>query len=220
MESITTIFHGLAAWLLLPISGSLVHDISPQVSWHARFMVIAWSVLIPLGIVIARFFKVTAKQNFPVVKDNPFWWHAHRLFQYSGMLLMLIGFWQVASFKPFNWHKGFGYSVIGFGLLQVMSAYLRGSKGGPTDIQMQGDHFDMTKRRLIFEKYHKSFGYGVLVLVVLATVTGLFATDAPRWMWLIIGLWWLFLILTFAGLQKQARHVDTYTAIWGYPFHK
>jgi hypothetical protein len=78
----------------------------------------------------------------------------------------------------------------------------------------------MTDKRLIFERYHKSFGYGVLILVVLTTVTGLLTADAPRWMWLIIGLWWLCIVLIFSRLQKQGRHIDTYAAIWGYPFQK
>jgi hypothetical protein len=39
-------------------------------------------------------------------------------------------------------------------------------------------------------------------------------------MWLIIGLWWLCIVLIFSRLQKQGRHIDTYAAIWGYPFQK
>lgn len=218
METASTSFNCLINWLLLPISGALFHDISPQVAWHARLMIIAWSVLIPIGIIVARFYKVTPKQDFPLVKDNPFWWHTHRLCQYLGMIVMLFALAQVTSLNPINWHKAMGYLVVVIGLLQLLSAYLRGSKGGPTDKQMCGDHYDMTHRRLIFEKYHKSLGYGVLLLVVITTVLGLFSVDAPRWMWLVIGLWWFTLIGIFVVLQKQGHQIDTYTAIWGKPF--
>ena len=33
---------------------------------------------------------------------------------------------------------------------QVLGGYLRGSKGGPTDHRLRGDHYDMTARRVWF----------------------------------------------------------------------
>lgn len=40
-------------------------------------MVVAWGVLLPLGILIARFFKVTPRQRWPAELDNKFWWYSH-----------------------------------------------------------------------------------------------------------------------------------------------
>ena len=62
-------------WLATPLSGAMVHDIEPVVSWHARLMVLAWGVLLPLGALAARFFKVLPGQDWPRVLDARPWWH-------------------------------------------------------------------------------------------------------------------------------------------------
>ena len=222
MELLQTIFN----WLLTPLSGASAHDIAPLVAWHARLMVLAWSVLIPLGVLVARFYKVTPKQNFPAQLDNPFWWHAHRGLQYGGVLLsfVAIGFiwYKNDGVDTRSLHQLFGYALLVLGLLQVIGAQLRGSKGGPTDVAkglpLRGDHFDMTRRRRIFEWLHKSLGYSALALVVVTTLLGLALADAPRWMGLVICFWWISLAGTFAVLQGRGRAVDTYTAIWGKQF--
>jgi len=222
MELLQTIFN----WLLTPLSGALVHDISPLVAWHARLMMLAWSVLIPLGVLLARFYKVTPHQDFPAHLDNPFWWHGHRALQYSGIALALLAVFLIlrlnSDFNIQNWHHIFGYSLLLLGLLQVLGAKLRGTKGGPTDVAkglpLRGDHFDMTRRRLIFERWHKGGGYAALALVVITTMHGLALADAPRWMVLVIALWWLLLVVVFVILQKRGRAVETYVAIWGKPY--
>jgi hypothetical protein len=76
----------------------------------------------------------------------------------------------------------------------------------------------MTRHRRIFEWLHKRMGYAALALTVLTTALGLILADAPRWMALVISLWWLLLVGVFLWLQKRGRAVDTYAAIWGKPF--
>jgi hypothetical protein len=61
-------------------------------------------------------------------------------------------------------------------------------------------------------------GYAALALTLLTTALGLALADAPRWMALVIAIWWLLLARVFLWLQKKGRVVDTYTAIWGKPF--
>jgi len=39
--------------------------------------------------------------------------------------------------------------------------------------------------------------------------------DAPRWMLVIIGIWWQILLVIFVILQRKGRCIDTYQAIWG-----
>lgn len=218
METVLAISH----FWLAPISGAANHDLAPLVAWHARLMVLAWSVLIPLGVLAARFYKVTRRQNFPAHLDNPFWWHAHRGLQYTGVLLALVALGCVFGFQNWGAHAVCGYVLLVLGLLQVMGAQWRGTKGGPTDVvkglPLRGDHFDMTRRRLVFEWWHKRLGYAALALVLITTVLGLAKADAPRWMWLVIGLWWMLLLVAFTHLQRRGRAVDTYTAIWGKPF--
>lgn len=222
MELLQTIFN----WLLAPLSGASVHDIAPMVAWHARLMVLSWSVLIPLGVLAARFYKVTPRQDFPAELDNPLWWHAHRGLQYTGVLLALVAvglIWRkTPNAESQGLHQLFGYALLVLGLLQAVGAQLRGTKGGPTDVAkglpLHGDHFNMTRRRRIFEGWHKSLGYCALALVVVTTILGLALADAPRWMWLVIGFWWIGLAVMFFVLQRRGLAVDTYTAIWGKPF--
>ncbi len=40
-------------------------------------MVLSWSVFLPLGMLAARYFKVTPGQDWPRVLDNKLWWRTH-----------------------------------------------------------------------------------------------------------------------------------------------
>lgn len=222
---------GTAAWqwLATPISGAAEHAIGSQVAWHGRLMVLSWGVLIPLGVLVARFLKVTPWQDWPRERDNKFWWHGHRLLQWSAMALMsaaLVLIWgQAGGLSPAaRLHGWLGWAMALLGWLQVAGGYLRGSKGGPLDENTQevrasthwrGDHYDMTPRRRAFERVHKGLGYAGLALACLVLLLGLAVADAPRWMWLALALWWLLWCALFALLQRGGWCIDTYQAIWG-----
>lgn len=209
----------MIGWLLAPIDPSRVHDVGVALSWHGRFMTLAWGVLIPLGVLVARYFKVTPRQDWPQELDNRLWWHGHLMFQYAGGACMLAGFvivFLTASGVPQAWlHRTLGYAVVVFGALQFVAGWLRGSKGGPTEASVRGDHYDMTPRRLVFEFVHKSVGYIALGLGATAILTGLWAANAPRWMWMVLPAWWLVLMVVAVWLQLHNRHVSSYHAIWG-----
>jgi hypothetical protein len=111
-----------------------------------------------------------------------------------------------------------GWTVMALGWLQVLGGLLRGTKGGPTDsraVGLAGDHYLMTPRRVAFERLHKIGGYVALVLALAVIPLGLALADAPRWMWLVIGGWWLVLAVAAVRLQQLGRCLDTYQAIWG-----
>ena len=211
----------LIAWLLAPASGSSTHDVAPWLSWHGRLMVLGWGVAIPVGALLARFFKVLPRQNWPHNLDNQYWWHAHRGFQYSGVLLMSLGAWlawgnSAGVSAAAQIHGWCGWTLVFLGWLQVAGGLWRGSKGGPTDNHgLRGDHYDMTPRRLQFERLHKLVGYIALLGSVVAIQLGLFLSDAPRWMWLGIWMWWVTYLVIFVVLQRQGRCMNTYQAIWG-----
>jgi len=65
-------------WLLAPISGAHEHHIAVPVAWHGRIMVLAWGLLLPVMVVIARYYKVLPGQDWPRYLDNPFWFITHR----------------------------------------------------------------------------------------------------------------------------------------------
>lgn len=210
-------------WLAAPIDPSTLHDVSGVVAWHGRLMVLAWAVLLPLGILAARFFKVMPGQDWPNDLDNRTWWDTHRLLQYLGGTCLVAGLglvlWTRTGAATIGFHAIFGWSVLALTAVQFLGAWLRGSKGGPTapapDGSDRGDHYDMTPRRLAFEYAHKHVGYAALGLSVWAIATGLSLTNAPRWMWLAVVVWWLLFALTFVLFQRQGRAIDTYQAIWG-----
>jgi hypothetical protein len=207
-------------WLLTPLSGTDIHQLMPWASWHGRLMVLSWGVALPLGVLAARFLKVLPKQDWPRVLDNKIWWHTHRSLQYGGVILMLLGIWVVwghAGGLTVNarLHGWLGWTVIAMGIFQIFAGFARGTKGGPTDMELRGDHYDMTNWRKTFEWVHKSVGYLAIVLSAIVILLGLITADAPRWMLLMLSLWWLVLIVGFVIFQKQKICFDTYQAIWG-----
>ena len=207
-------------WLQTSLSGSREHTIAPWAFWHARTLVLGWAILLPLGALVARFFKVTARQNWPTVLDSVFWWNGHRVLQYVGVLAISVGValaWTNSGSAALaaRLHAWAGWALLAAAWVQVAASWLRGSKGGPTDVNLRGDHYDMTPRRLVFERLHKSLGWLAVVVSIGVIVSGLLLVDAPRWMLLVLCIWWLGLASAFALLQIKGRAVDTYQAIWG-----
>jgi len=203
------------------------HELAPWVQWDVRLMVLAWVILLPLGVLIARFFKITPRQSWPAVLDNKFWWHCHRWLQYSGIALMsaaavlaIRNAHLATSSAPV--HGVIGFIVIGLGWLQIVGGWLRGSKGGPkggpgatATAEVRGDHYDMTPRRVAFEYLHKFGGYLVIVLATVDVGLGLRAAHAPAWITGLIVAAWFGGIAAFVWLQRKGYCTDTYQAIWG-----
>ncbi len=220
-------------WLATPLSGATDHVIAPWSSWHGRFMVLAWGVLLPLGAVAARYFKVLPGQRWPRELDNKAWWHAHRGSQWVGVLLMSVGLaiaWgQGSAATPVAMvHAAAGWVVAVLGWVQVAAGLARGSKGGPAadamrgpqvmggdPRAMRGDHYDMTPYRQWFERLHKTLGWLAVLLALGVISSGLWIADAPRWMPLLLLAWWLLLAALAWRWQAQGRCIDTYQAIWG-----
>lgn len=207
-------------WLLTPLSGAPDHHLAPWAYWHARCMVLGWVVLVPVGALAARYFKVTPRQAWPQQLDNKAWWHAHRTLQWAGIAIMSLGVvlaWgQGSAHSPVaQWHTFAGWTLVILGWLQIAAGLNRGSKGGPTGDTLRGDHYDMTPHRIWFERLHKGLGWLSVLLAVAVTVLGLVTADAPRWMAVVLTLWWALLAGLAWRWQRQGRCVDTYQAIWG-----
>jgi Eukaryotic cytochrome b561 len=215
----------LLDWWLSPLSGAATHTLQVWVIWHARLMVLAWAVLLPAGALVARYFKVMPSQDWPREVDNRGWWHMHQSLQYGGVAVMVLGLYLVwnnaaQSAVAAVWHGYLGWCVVALSAIQILGAWMRGSKGGPTEAQMRGDHYDMTTHRRWFEGIHKTCGWVAVLLAVATVVFGLWAADAPRWMVLVLAIWWICLLVFGIWLQRTGRCVDTYQAIWGpHPSH-
>ncbi len=207
-------------WLLAPISGGGTHAIAGWAAWHGRLMVLGWNVVLPLGILVARFGKVPRRHRWPVILDHPIWWRSHVCLQTAGVLLMSVAVLLAilhanGSGRTVRIHHVLGWTVAAAGWIQATAGALRGSKGGPTDTSSRGDHYDMTLRRVAFERLHKSLGWIAVPLIWLATGYGLVLADAPRWMPVVLAVWWSWLIACLVALQRRGLCIDTYQAIWG-----
>lgn len=207
-------------WLLAPIDATRAHDVGFAVSWHARSMVLAWGILAPLAVLVARYFKVMPGQDWPRELDNKTWWRGHWMGQGVVVLLTLFGLGLILAVpREAGVHGVLGYVLLCLLALQILLGVFRGSKGGPTapapDGSLRGDHYDMTPWRIMFEWAHKLLGYAALVLSVIVILAGLWEANAPRWMWGGMGLWWSGVLAGAVILQRQGRAIDTYQAIWG-----
>jgi hypothetical protein len=208
-------------WLFSPIDPSRVHEVGFAISWHARLMVIGWGVLAPLAVLIARYFKVMPRQDWPRELDNQTWWRSHWMGHSVVVGLTAAGFALVlpTDFSAMSLHNWLGYLMLIGLALQILLGMSRGSKGGPTspapDGSLRGDHYDMTPWRYRFEFLHKALGYSLLLLSIVTILLGLWKANAPVWMWLFLVVWWIVLIAAFVALQKRGMAIDTYQAIWG-----
>jgi len=194
-------------------------------AWHGRLMVLAWAILIPLGVIAARFFKIVPWQQFPQELDNQSWWHAHLFLQYAATLATIGGVYLIVNapadaLRSSVLHRVFGWITVALCGLQILGAWLRGSKGGPTDRRANGSvfghHYHMTRKRRVFEAVHKSLGYLLIMLASATVLHGLAIALAPRWMAMIVVAWWSVLVVAFVLLQRRGYCVDTYVAIWGH----
>jgi len=210
-------------WLLSPIDPTRAHEVGAAISWHGRGMVLAWGFLLPLGVLAARFFKVMPGQDWPREIENPTWWLLHRLLQYSGLIVMALALSSIFLFRgetPGAWlHRWFGWSMVALTIVQFVAALAHGTKGGPRALAPDGttfgDHYNMTRKRIVFEWTHKNLGYLLLAMSIVSVLTGLWISNALVFMWFGIVAWWVILALAFTLLQRAGRAVDTYQAIWG-----
>lgn len=190
-------------------------------------MVIAWSMLIPAGGVVARYYKVTPGQDFPRVIENLSWWHWHRALQYSGMVVSTVALGVILSKTGGRFdtlHGRCGIAVMTLGWLQVVSALLRGSKGGPTDKRAdprdpstwRGDHYDMTPRRRAFEAWHKPVGWLVMLMAAVTILLGVQLADSPSWVLFGIGILQAGVLASLTDGIARRRWVATYASLWGF----
>ena len=222
-------FDNILTWLNTPISGAMTHVVDMSSAWHARLMVLAWLVIMPLIVIIARFYKVTPKQPWPEVVGNPFWFIAHRMGGRAIPIVVVIAMllilwrndWTIDLTKP---HAVLGWLTLILLAIQIIGASFRGTHGGPVEPltgrsrpenEWPGDHYLMTRRRVIFEYIHKYCGYVLIIAAIITLAFGLQEADAPRWMWLASLAITLFWFAVVVRLQSAGRCMDSYQATWG-----
>ncbi len=200
--------------------------VTPAMAAHGALMITAWGLVIPAGGVVARHFKVMPGQDFPRVFDNLTWWSWHRGLQYGGLALAtaaLVPILAETGGRIDTLHGACGLAVMTLGWLQVLSGWLRGSRGGPTGrgadpgdpATWRGDHYDMTPRRIAFERWHKPAGWCALLLAGVTMLLGIALVGAPDWLLALVGCLQAATVLALLDGRLRGRWVDTYAALWG-----
>jgi hypothetical protein len=212
-----------------------------EVHWiyHALLMVGIWFVLVPIAVLAIRFFKPRPtthgiEKGTGRLDSKLIWWTIHYALLYLAIGLAIAGTTSamlVSGGFSGTVHSVLGLSTVLFGVLQIVSAWFRGSHGGkhadesdPDDPSTwRGDHFDMTPQRRWFEAYHKSFGYLAFGLALGSVATGLQQYWIPS-VAILLGVLLLFLFALSAYLEGKGYRQDTYRSVYGNhpdnPFNK
>lgn len=141
-------------------SAEAMEDLRPVLAVHGFMMFLAWGILLPGGILAARYLKH--------VKGDG-WYQLHVYLQYSGLAIVLLGFlFAVAELQGLHFdslHVKFGMAAILLACVQPVNAYMRPKK--PTNGE------EVSSKRLVWEYAHFITGRSAIVVGFVALVTGM-----------------------------------------------
>uniref|UniRef100_A0A2C9UVC4 Cytochrome b561 domain-containing protein n=1 Tax=Manihot esculenta TaxID=3983 RepID=A0A2C9UVC4_MANES len=132
---------------------------------HGVLNAVSWGVLMPMGIMIARYLKV-----FKVA--NPAWFYLHAACQSSAYIIGVAGWGtglKLGGDSPgikYTKHRNIGITLFCFATLQVLALLLR----------PKPDH----KYRLYWNVYHHSIGYVTIVLSIVNIYEGFDILDPEK----------------------------------------
>ena len=162
------------------VTGAVQAVADPLLHWkraHAALMAVAFGFLIPLGILFARFFKGW----------GPRWFHLHRTFVLSGLVLVIAGFViAVNKLGPVTHatHRGIGIYVVAAMLFQPLNAIIRPPPPGV------GVGEKSTTLRLVWQALHHWNARVAYVLAIVNVYIGFDILDpAAKWVVVFSVLW-------------------------------
>ncbi|KAG8642141.1 cytochrome b561 and DOMON domain-containing protein At5g35735 [Manihot esculenta] len=132
---------------------------------HGVLNAVSWGILMPMGIMIARYLKV-----FKVA--NPAWFYLHAACQSSAYIIGVAGWGtglKLGSDSPgikYSKHRNIGITLFCFATLQVFALLLR----------PKPDH----KYRLYWNIYHHSIGYATIALSIINIYEGFDILDPEK----------------------------------------
>ncbi|MCC7320792.1 MAG: hypothetical protein IT542_07425 [Rubellimicrobium sp.] len=226
----------------IPLQGRIPFtDIVIDMHWgnHALLMFGVWFVIVPFAVMFLRFGK-GRPQTYGIPRGTPLWrqpelcWTLHKRLLYLAIFLALGGVVFAATLTggvSGTIHSMFGLGAVTLGVLQIVSAWFRGSHGGRKDPKADpdnratwgGDHFDMTPQRWWFEAWHKTSGYFAIALALGAVATGLAQYWLP-WIAVALGAVVFGALILAVVLQGLGYRHDTYMSVYGthpdHPFNR
>ena len=132
---------------------------------------------LPLGTLRGAISQDQPRQDWPRELDGKIWWHGHRSLQYTGgvaMALALVSSSYAPKVPKTAARIGaVGSTVAALAAAQFLSAWLRGPRGARRRrrrmVRGRGTTTTMTPRRILFERFHKTTGYLLILLATVAT---------------------------------------------------
>jgi hypothetical protein len=218
------------AWLGDPLRAASYVSLPQPVRLHGLLMALAAGVMMPLAVLLARYFKILPSQDWPRELNRRLWWISHLVLAYGASVVAACALVLVVLARPDGAnHVAHGHALVGWLSIAMLLALLingwqRGSSGGPGKPApgtlgplhgVAGDHYDMTARRRWFERTHKLLGYLLLAMLFVGVLSGLWQASAPRWTLVLLAFWWVALLLLALRWERQGRCVDGYQATWG-----
>jgi len=173
-------------------------DLRPVLGVHGFMMFLAWGILLPGGILSARYLKH--------IKGDG-WFKIHMYLQCSGLAIVFLGLlFAVAELNGFSFsstHVKFGFTAIVLACAQPVNAWLRPAKPAQGEL--------ISSKRLIWEYSHSIVGQSAVVVGVVALFTGMKhlgernGTENVDGLNLALGLWVFLCVVTVAYLEYRER---------------
>ncbi|KAK7395471.1 hypothetical protein VNO78_16030 [Psophocarpus tetragonolobus] len=144
-----------------------VDPITKKKNIHGILNAVSWGVLFPLGVIIARYMR-----TFP--SADPAWFYLHIGCQLSAFVIGVAGWGTGMKLGSesvgiqYNVHRNIGITLFCIATVQIFALFLRPVK----------DH----KYRYIWNIYHHSFGYSIVVLGIINIYRG-FSILHPAHKW-------------------------------------
>ncbi|XP_044464372.1 cytochrome b561, DM13 and DOMON domain-containing protein At5g54830 [Mangifera indica] len=146
--------------LLMRGSAEAEQDLRPVLAVHGFMMFLAWGILLPGGILAARYLKH--------VKGDG-WYQIHVYFQYSGLAIVLLALLfamaELRGFHVTSLHVKFGITAIVFACIQPVNACVRPKKPDNTDA--------VSPKRLMWEYFHVIVGRSAIFVGIVALFSGM-----------------------------------------------
>ncbi|XP_058196890.1 cytochrome b561 and DOMON domain-containing protein At4g17280-like [Rhododendron vialii] len=160
---------------------------------HGVLNVVSWGIMMPLGVIIARYVKVFESAD-------PAWFYLHVTCQTSAYIIGVAGWatgMQLGNESPGvqqTVHRTIGILLFSLATLQVFALFLRPKKDN--------------KYRLYWNIYHHSIGYTIIILSIINIFKGLdILKPANKWEQSYIG------IIVSLGIAAVLLEVYTWTVV-------
>jgi hypothetical protein len=183
--------------LLMRGSAEAEEDLRPVLAVHGFMMFLAWGILLPGGILAARYLKHVRGDG---------WFQIHVYLQYSGLAIIFLGvLFAVAELRGFYFgslHVKFGVLAIILAITQPLNAYLR-PKRAPNDEEV-------SSKRVMWEYIHVIIGRSAAIAGIASLFTGMkhlgdrYEENVKGLNWALI-FWFLIGFLTVFYLEYREK---------------